>query len=173
MRRLGLLAALLALAPAALAAQGTSINGTITALVAGVPITFLNLQDLNFGTVTRGVPRTIAQNTAAAGKVRVAGTPNAFTQIRFTLPTQLPNIQALPGINMPISFAANAARWRRSTDAPTGGRIFNPAVGVNNARFGGAARPYFFVYLGGTVTPSATQAPGIYQGTIILTITYL
>ncbi len=122
---------------------------------------------------TRGVAKTVVQNTAAAGKVRVAGTANAFTQIRFTLPTQLPNIQAVPGINMPISFAANSARWRRTNDSPGGGTTFNPAVGVNNARFGNAGNPYFFVYLGGTVTPSPTQAPGIYQGTIILTITYL
>lgn len=172
MRRLLAVAALL-LAPATAAAQGASLNGTISALVAGVPITFVNMQDLNFGTVTRGVPRTVAQNTASAGKVRVAGQPNAFAQIRFTLPTQLPNIQAVPGITMPISFAANSARWRRRNDRPNGGVIFNPAVGVNNARFGGNANPYFFVYLGGTVTPTPTQAPGIYQGTIILTITYL
>jgi len=172
MRRIALALALL-LAPASAAAQGRSVNGTITALVVGGPITFLNLQNLNFATVTRGVPKTVVQNTAFAGKVRVAGTANAFAQIRFTLPTQLPNIQALPGINMPISFAANSARWRRTNDSPGGGTTFNPAVGVNNARFGNAANPYFFVYLGGTVTPSPTQAPGIYQGTIILTITYL
>lgn len=172
MKRL-IVALLLALAPATAAAQGRSINGTITALVIGNPITFLNLQNLNFATVTRGVPTTVVQNTAAAGKVRVAGSANAFTQLRFTLPTQLPNIQAVPGINMPITFAANSARWRRTNDRPNGGTIFNPAVGVNNARFGGNANPYFFVYLGGTVNPSPTQAPGIYQGTIILTITYL
>lgn len=172
MRRLALALALL-VAPASAAAQGRSVNGTITALVVGGPITFLNLQNLNFATVTRGVPKTVVQNTAFAGKVRVAGTANAFAQIRFTLPTQLPNIQALPGINMPISFAANSARWRRSNDATGGGTTFNPAVGVNNARFGNNARPYFFVYLGGTVNPSPTQAPGIYQGSIILTITYL
>ena len=172
MRRLAL-ALLLGLVPAAASAQGVALNGTVTALVIGGPITFLNLQNLDFATVTRGVPKTVVQNTAFGGKVRVAGTPNAFAQIRFTLPTQLPNIQALPGINMPISFAANSARWRRTNDQPNGGTIFNPAVGVNNARFGGNANPYFFVYLGGTVNPSPTQAPGIYQGTIILTITYL
>ena len=164
---------MLTLAPASAVAQGTSTTTTIRVLVAGAAITFTNLQSLNFGTVTRGVATTIVQNTAAAGKVRVAGTANAFTQIRFTLPTQLPNIQAVPGINMPISFAANSARWRRTNDAAGGGTIFNPAVGVNNARFGGNANPYFFVYLGGTVSPTLTQAPGIYQGTIILTITYL
>ncbi len=172
MRRLALLLLAL-LAPAAARAQGRSTTVNVTGLVAGAAITFTNLQDLNFATVPRGVATTVVQNTASAGKVRVAGQANAFTQIRFTLPTQLPNIQAVPGINMPISFAANSARWRRTNDNPAGGTIFNPAVGVNNARFGGAANPYFFVYLGGTVTPSATQAPGIYQGSIILTITYL
>ncbi len=172
MKRLAV-ALLLLLAPTAAAAQGVSLAGRATATVYGVPITFLNLQNLDFATVTRGVPKTVVQNTAAAGKVRVAGQPNAFTQIRFTLPTQLQNIQALPGITMPISFAANSARWRRTNDRPNGGRIFNPAVGVNNARFGNNANPYYFVYLGGTVNPSPTQTPGIYQGTIILTITYL
>jgi spore coat protein U-like protein len=172
MKRL-FVALLVALAPATAAAQGTSSTTNVTVLVAGAAITFTNLQNLNFGTVTRGVPATVVQNTAAAAKVRVAGSANAFTQIRFTLPAQLPNIQAVPGINMPITFAANSARWRRTNDNPGGGTIFNPAVGVNNARFGNAANPYFYVYLGGTVSPTATQAPGIYQGTIILTITYL
>lgn len=171
--RLLLTALLLCLAPAAAAAQGANSTTPITALVVGGPITFVNLQELNFGIVPRGAATTVVQNTAAAGKVRVAGTANAYTQIRFTLPSQIPNIQAVPGITMPISFPANSARWRRTNDNPNGGTIFNPAVGVNNARFGGNANPYFFVYLGGTVTPSPTQAPGIYQGTIILTITYL
>jgi spore coat protein U-like protein len=170
---LGLGLLVLLLAPSAAAAQGATTTGRATARVFTVPITFLNLQDLDFGIVTLGVPKTVIQNTASAGKIRVAGQPNAFAQIRFTLPTQLDNVQALPGITMPITFAANSARWRRRIDATGGGTIFNPAVGVNNARFGGNANPYFFVYLGGTVTPSASQAPGIYQGTIILTITYL
>ena len=163
----------LMLAPASAAAQGATMTSVATVRVIGTPITFLNLQDLDFATVTRGVPKTVAENTASAGKVRVAGQPNAFAQIRFTLPTELQNTQALPGITMPINFAANAARWRRRADRTTGGVIFNPAVGVNDARFGGNANPYFFVYLGGTVTPSPSQAAGIYQGTIILTITYL
>jgi len=166
-------ALLLACAPALAAAQGQSTTTSVTALVPGVPITFLNLQDLNFAVVTRGVAKTVLRNTAAAGKVRVSGESNAFAQIRFTLPTQLPNIQALPGINMPISFAANSAGWNRDTDDPGGGTAFNPAVGVNNARFGPPPRPYIYVYLGGTVTPSAVQAAGVYQGSIILTITYL
>ena len=172
MRKL-LLALLLAFTPAAARAQAQSTTTNITALVIGASMTFNPIQDLDFAVVTRGVPKTVARNTAAAGKVQVTGSSNAFVQIRFTLPTQLPNIQALPGINMPISFAANSAGWNRDTDSPTGGTAFDPAVGVNDARFGPPPRPYLWVYLGGTVSPTATQAPGIYQGSIILTITYL
>lgn len=173
MRRI-LSALLVAIAlPAAARAQSASTTAQITALVVGGSMTFSNLQSLDFATVTRGVPKTVARNTAAAAKVRITGTANAFAQIRFTLPTQLPNIQALPGVNMPISFAANSAGWNRDTDDPGGGTAFNPAVGVNNARFGPPPRPYLWVYLGGTVTPTVTQAPGVYQGSIILTITYL
>lgn len=172
MRRLAL-ALLLGFVPAAALAQGVALNGTITANVIGGSITFNNLQNINFGTVPRGVPTTVLRNAPGAAKVQVTGSSNAFAQIRFTLPAQLPNIQAVPGINMPITFSATSAGWNRDSDDPGGGTAFNPAVGVNNARFGPPPRPYLYVYLGGTVTPSPTQAPGIYQGSIILTITYL
>lgn len=172
MKRLALVL-LCGILPGSAAAQGQTSTMAITALVPGVPITFVNLQQLDFALVTRGVPKTVPRNTAAAGKVRVAGESNAFAQIRFTLPTQLPNIQALPGIDMAIAFAANSAGWNRDTDDPGGGTAFDPAVGVNNARFGPPPRPYFYVYLGGTVSPTVSQAPGVYQGSIILTITYL
>ena len=121
MKRLGL-ALLLCAAPGAAAAQGTAVNGTITALVIGGPITFLNLQNLNFATVTRGVPKTVVQNTAFAGKVRVAGQPNAFTQIRFTLPTPLPNIQAAPG----IEGGGNGEQEAEPTTSRTAARSSTP-----------------------------------------------
>jgi len=165
-------ALLFSLFPAVVTAQGPSTTTTVTAQVAGGPLTFLNMQDLDFAVVTRGVPKTVVRSTAAAGKVRVSGTANAFVQIRFTLPTQLPNIQVGPGVNMPISFSGTAGGWSRDTDSPTGGTAFDPSVG-DNGRFGPPPRPYLWVYLGGTVSPSGTQAAGIYLGSIILTITYL
>lgn len=171
--RLALVAALLVLTPASTMAQGQSLNGTIDAVVIGGSMSFNTLQNLAFGTVPRGVATTVLRNAAGAAKVQVTGSSNAFAQIRFTLPSQLVNIQALPGITMPISFAANSAGWNRDNDDPGGGTAFNPAVGVNNARFGPPPRPYLWVYLGGTVNPAPAQAPGIYQGSIVLTITYL
>lgn len=166
---LGLLALLF---PASASAQGQSTTTAVTASVPGGPLTFLNVQDLDFGIVTRGVPKSVVRSTALAGKVRVAGTANAFVQIRFTLPTVLPNIQAGPGVTMPISFGTTDGGWNRDTDTPAGGAAFDPAVGTDG-RFGPPPRPYLWVYLGGTVSPSGTQAAGIYQGSIVLTITYL
>jgi len=163
---------LMVLVPGSVAAQGQSTTSDVTALVIGGPITFVVSQNLDFATVTRGVPKTVAYGTAAAGKVQVTGSSNAFAQIQFTLPTQLPNIQALPGINMPISFGPGSAAWNRDQDNPGAATSFNPAFSTVG-RFGPPPRPYLYVYLGGTVNPSLTQAPGIYQGTIILTITYL
>jgi hypothetical protein len=170
---LALAALVLGLTPHVALAQGQSLNGTIDANVVGGSITFNTLQNLAFGTVPRGVATTVLRNAPGGAKVQVTGSANAFAQIRFTLPTQLPNIQGLPGITMPISFSATSAGWNRDTDVPSGGTAFNPAVGVNNARFGPPPRPYLWVYLGGTVNPSPAQAPGIYQGSVVLTITYL
>ena len=167
-----LAALLLALAPAAAEAQGTNTTVSIDAFVVGSPVTFLNLQELDFATVTRGVPKSVAYGTAAAGKVQVTGNSNAFAQIDFSLPNQLPNTQAPPGINMPISFDATSAAWIRALDVAGAANVFDPNS-TTVGRFGPPPRPYLYVYLGGTVNPSLTQAAGIYQGTIILTITYL
>ncbi|HEX5005435.1 MAG TPA: hypothetical protein VFV65_08965 [Gemmatimonadales bacterium] len=165
-------ALLLVLAPARAWAQASNSTVGVTATVIGSPVTFVNLQELDFATVTRGVPKSVAYGTASAGKVQVTGSSNAFAQIDFTLPGQLPNTQAPPGVDMPISFDPASAAWSRALDIPGAANSFDPASS-EVGRFGPPPRPYLYVYLGGTVTPSPTQAAGIYQGTIILTITYL
>jgi len=162
----------LALVPGVGAAQVTTSTTQVTALVIGSPINFLSVRNLDFAVVTRGVPKTVPYSDAAAAKVQLGGSSNAFAQITFTLPTQLQNIQALPGITMPISFGAGSAAWNRDQDNVGAATAFNPAS-PTVGRFGPPPRPWLWIYLGGTVNPSPTQAPGIYQGTIILTITYL
>ncbi len=163
---------LLAALPAGVHAQVAATTTQVTANVISGPITVLSIRNLNFGVVGLGVAKTVPYANASAAKVQLSGSSNAFAQITFTLPTQLPNIQALPGINMPISFGAGSAAWNRDQDNAGAATAFNPA-GPVVGRFGPPPRPWLWIYLGGTVNPSPTQAPGIYQGTIILTITYL
>lgn len=156
--------------PAHLAAQsGASVSADAVVVTVGMAIA--TLRDLNFGTVIKGVPATVLPTAATAGAWQVTGSSNAFVIVSFTLPTQLTNIQALPGSTMPISFNGVSAIWRRATNNPVGGTIFNPATGAVG-RFGPSANPTMYVWLGGTVNPALTAKPGIYQGTVIVSLVY-
>jgi hypothetical protein len=135
-------------------------------------MTVTTLRDLAFGTVIKGLVTTVLPTAANGGAWQVTGNPNAFVTIAFTLPTVLTNIQALPGSTMPITFSATSARWNRATNNPAAGTPFNPALGAVG-RFGPPPNPTFFIWLGGTVNPAPTAKPGIYQGTVIVSLTYL
>jgi len=140
-------------------------------VVVTVGMTITTLRDLNFGTVIKGVPTTVLPAAATAGEWQVTGSSNAFVIISFTLPTLLTNIQALPGSTMPITFSGVSAIWRRATNNPVGGAIFNPAAGAVG-RFGPPANPNMYVWVGGTVNPAATAKPGIYQGNVVVSLIY-
>jgi len=156
--------------PARLPAQ-SGATVAADAVVVTVGMTIATLQDLNFGTVIKGVPTTVLPTAANAGEWQVSGSGNAFVIISFTLPTQLTNIQALPGSTMPISFNAVSAIWRRSTNNPVGGNVFNPAVGAVG-RLGPPPNFNMYVWVGGTVNAPLTAKPGIYQGNVIVSLIY-
>jgi len=156
--------------PGRLTAQsGATVSAD--AVVVTVGMTIATLQDLNFGTVIKGVPTTVLPTAANAGEWQVSGSGNAFVIISFTLPTQLTNIQALPGSTMPISFSAVSAIWRRSMNNPVGGNVFNPAVGAVG-RLGPPPNFNMYVWVGGTVNAPLTAKPGIYQGNVIVSLIY-
>jgi len=152
---------------AAQAASSVSVDATVVT----VGMTISTLRDLNFGTVIKGVPTTILPTAVNAGEWQVSGSGNAFVIVSFTLPTQLTNIQALPGSTMPIAFSAASAIWRRATNNPVGGTVFNPATGVVG-RLGPPANPTMYVWVGGTVAPALAAKPGIYQGNVIVSLVY-
>jgi len=156
--------------PGRLAAQsGATVSAD--AVVVTVGMTIATLQALNFGTVIKGVPTTVLPTAANAGEWQVSGSGNAFVIISFTLPTQLTNIQALPGSTMPISFSGVSAIWRRATNNPVGGNVFNPAVGAVG-RLGPPPNFNMYVWVGGTVNPPLAAKPGIYQGNVIVSLIY-
>lgn len=151
------------------AQSGSSVSAN--AVVVTVGMTIATLRDLNFGTVIKGVGTTVLPTAATAGEWQVTGSSNAFVIIGFTLPTQLTNIQALPGSTMPITFSATSAIWNRANNNPATGTTFNPATGAVG-RFGPAPNPNMYVWLGGTVNPAAAAKPGIYQATVVVSLIY-
>ena len=165
-----LLCVVLLALPGAVTAQA---SGTVTAdaVVVTAGMTLATVQDLNFGTVIKGVATTVQPTAATAGTLQVTGSGNAFVVISFTLPTLLTNIQALPGSTMPISFNATSARWNRANNDAAAGTPFNPATGAVG-RIGPPANPNLYIWLGGTVNPAAAAKPGIYQGNVIVSLIY-
>lgn len=170
MRRALLLAAAL-MWPARLRPQSPSASVSADAVVVTIGMTITTLRNLAFGTVIKGVATTVQPTAATAGEWQVSGNGNAFVVISFTLPTVLTNIQALPGSTMPITFNATAARWNRANNNAATATAFNPATGTVG-RFGPPANPTMYVWIGGTVNPAAAAKPGIYTGTIILSLAY-
>ena len=172
MKQRWLVAALLLGVPTWGVAQAGAGSFSADAVVVTVGMTIATIQDLTFGTVPKGIATTVAPAAATAGQWQITGNPNAFVTIAFTLPTQLTNIQALPGSTMPISFGLTSTLWRRANNNPAGATAFSPALGTVG-RFGPPANPTMNIWIGGTVNPAPTAKPGIYQGTIILSLTYL
>ena len=169
MKRVLLLAACLVFARRVQAQGAASVSADAVVVTTGM--TVATLQDLNFGTVIKGVSTSVLPTAVIAGEWQISGSANAFVIISFTLPTQLTNIQALPGSTMPITFSATSAIWRRATNNPVGGNLFNPATGAVG-RLGPPPNPNMYIWLGGTVTPAPTAKPGIYQGNIVVSLIY-
>jgi hypothetical protein len=142
------------------------------AVVVTVGMSLTPLTDLRFGSIPLGIATTVAPTEAGAGFWSASGSANAFVAITFTLPAALNNIQAVPGVTMPITFGNAAARWRRASNDPAGASPFNPAVGAQG-RFGPPPNPTLYIWIGGTVNPAAAQLPGIYTGSIVLQLAYL
>lgn len=165
---------LLAAAAGSALAQGNVAGIGVDALVLSPGMTITTLTNLNFGTVIKGVATTVAPTSPSAGEWQVVGSNNARVSITFTLPTVLNNIQALPGSTMPITFSNTSAIWRRAINDPTGGGAltFDPNTGTT-ARFGPVPNPVIYIWIGGTVAPPLTAKPGIYTGTIIVSLEYI
>jgi hypothetical protein len=161
-----------ALAAPRAAAQSPAGSVTADAVVVNGGMTITTLRDLAFGSVIKGVATTVLPVDPGAGAFQVTGSPNAFATISFTLPAVLTNIQALPGSTMPVSFSATAARWNRAVNDAAAATAFNPASGAVG-RFGPPPNPNLYIWLGGTVNPTPTAKPGIYQGTVVVSLAYL
>jgi hypothetical protein len=72
---------------------------------------------------------------------------------------------------MPITFGPTSARWLRQQNDPAAGNPFDPSI-VTVGRLGPPPRPFTYLWLGGTVTPSPAQANGLYTGNVVLTVVY-
>lgn len=158
------LALMLAVAPWAQAQpNNASINATANVLR---PVTVAAQNNLDFGNVFPGVNASVALTDATAGRWQVSGETSAEVTLGLTLPANLTS-----GANtLPISFGATDAGYNVANDASTAS-TFDPSAGATT-NLSGDPTGQLWVWIAGTVSPTASQAAGSYTGTITLTVDY-
>jgi len=129
-------------------------------------LTVVGVENLEFGTVTRGTTETIAPDATDAGKFVVTEAGADF-DIDFTLPGSIEDGAAN---SMTLAHSATSALWSNADDA-SGATGFDPNSTENVAAAAGAAAGDVYIWLGGELTVAANQPAGNYSGTITLAIT--
>ena len=156
----GIAAGLLGTAPCA---RAQSIEAS--AVVVGGNLEVTRERDLDFGDVIRGVPATIPVANAASGRFRIRGTRGAEVSLDFLLPAFL----TVGANTLPISFGPTAA-GHYTLPQPQNAVLFDPHVTrITRLR---PSNGFLYAWLGGTVSPSLTQPPGVYTGAITLVVSY-
>ena len=139
--------------------------GTVTPAAAQVSV--LGIRNLAFGPVIVGIPSSVAPSDALrSGQFRITAPAGSRVRLDFDTPTQLVG----PGTaRLPIKFA--------KTDGIVIGNapgsvpvVLDPNLKAN-LKYDMGSSTAANIFLGGTVTPAANQAPGSYVATITLTVT--
>lgn len=168
MLTLSLLAA--AVIPRLAVAQSSGLLSAIVE-VANDPLVIDPLAALEFGALVPGTPTTVAPRTSVtAGKFEIYGARRAEFTLDFVLPALL---RAGNGPHtIPLIFGGSAA-CHAALNNQNACSIFDPSVTLTT-RIRNQASPNntHYVWLGGTVTPSPTQFPGIYTAVVIATVQY-
>lgn len=121
-------------------------------------------RDLRFGTLFPGIPETVLWSDGTRrGQYRIrSNTFFAPVMVQLVLP---PDMIGPGGATMPLTFGpADAAYWLPFFGATP----FDPQAPVSFILFPRAAR----IYLGGTATPSVSQAAGNYTAIITLIVAF-
>ncbi len=126
-------------------------------------ISVTSKRDLDFGeNIVPGIQNIVDKTSASSGKFSISGQASKYISISFLLPSQLINGQN----SMPITFTSTDAGYQ----LPHGSVIaINPA-GASTVKFDKEGT--MDIFLGGKVTPSGSQATGLYSSAITVNLQY-
>ncbi len=145
-------------------AQSSTANASVTVNTNVVSsISCSNTHNLDLGTVVQGATASVAPTSANAGAFTVTGTLNSSVSYVFAAPADLTS-----GANT-LTFTPDIPVYNTS-NSQTGTNPFGAVAGGIMSLGAGVTSVY--IWVGGSVTPSATQAVGSYSGSYTLTVTY-
>jgi hypothetical protein len=152
-------------------AQSPTVTGSLNAEAnVSSALSFGPAVGLNFGTVFPGIPKQVLPTGTGAGKFSVSGNPAAQVEFSFVLPTFLES-----GTNQLAISPASWAACRNTTDATAGCIPFMPTAvmgGADQTASLDATNGTLFIYIGATVAPLGNQAPGLYNGPVVMNVRY-
>ena len=153
------------------AAQAPTVSGSINATASVAAALAVSGTNVDFGNVFQGIAKTVATadntpGTRAAGKFTIVG--NAGSQVSVTF-------GAMPSALTSGTNNLAAGSWTGCSNTANDGTSANgcSALGFAGASLASlSSSGYLYVFIGGTVTPTATQAAGTYSNTISMTVAY-
>jgi hypothetical protein len=155
----------------AVTAQSAAASMQVLADVSDIQISIASVGQLRFGDVIPGLPHTVDPTVSPdAGKFEILGARRAEFTLSMTLPTLL---RAGTGpFTIPIGFGATAGCYY-TRDRQNQCNTWDPGT-VLTGRIRPTPPPNntFYVWLGGTVTPSPTQVPGVYSAVVTASVAY-
>ena len=141
------------------------VAGSSGALVAQQSLSAAGVRDLSFGVVIGGTASWVPRwDRVRSGQLEITGARRAEVAIQFVLPQDL---RSPSGALMPLLFQPGDGGY--SNRPRPRGRAFDPRNPLL-ARL--SNRGWLYITLGGTTQPSVSQAPGVYRGTVSLTLSY-
>jgi len=138
-------------------------------------ITATATQDLAFGNIFQGVPKTIGyDNDASSAIFTITGEASAGINMQLILPEYLSLANGSDRIT--IVFSSTAAAVDTTTVTPSTVTASDGWIDQNPYNLPAAAvigaSGITKIYLGGKIVPSTDQKPGTYSGDIILSVSY-
>lgn len=139
--------------------------GTGGALDAQLTVT--GIRNLAFGPVIRGIPSSVApSDPVKSGQFEFIVPIGSRVRLQFTLPTRL-NGPGAAQLTIAFNTTDGIALGQGPSSVPV---TFNPNVAQT---FNIVSSNRIWVFLGGRVTPTGTQATGNYTNTVTFTVTVL
>jgi hypothetical protein len=143
-------------------AQGATVTATGTVLAPlSVTGTGLFFGDQLFP----GHNEIVARTDVGAARFDIVGQAGKEITATFTLPEMLES----DSNTMPISFSATSGGHDSAIALKASATVFDPNAPFTASLYTAGE---YFIWLGGTVSPSETQAAGVYTGSITLDTVY-
>ena len=124
--------------------------------------------NLSFGTVFPGIPKTISKTTAGlAAEFYVSGTAGNEVTIDFALPTYM----NLGASHMQLIFRETDCAIDTSATPDQSSPQFNNLDPWHTLTYRIGSNG-LYIWLGGIIVPGLTQTEGSYSSNIVITVTY-